>query len=186
MADEDQTDEIDNEDEDGKPVGGKKKLIIIVGAVLLLAGGGAGAFFGGLIGGGSPEEKAVKEAKVDEKKDKKGTKDGEEGAVSSLPTYYELPEFIVNLNSGGKRTSFLKMKVTLELNGSGPEVVQKMDAYRPRVEDAFNTYLRELRTSDLSGSAGIYRLREELMMRMSKTIDPDLVKDILFNEIIVQ
>jgi len=61
-----------------------------------------------------------------------------------------------------------------------------MEANKPRIVDTFNTYLRELRTSDLSGSAGIYRLREELMARLNKTVEPGIVKDILFSEIIVQ
>jgi flagellar FliL protein len=61
-----------------------------------------------------------------------------------------------------------------------------MDANKPRIQDTFNTYLRELRPADIQGSEGIYRLRSELLARMNSTIEEGAVKDILFGEIIVQ
>jgi flagellar FliL protein len=76
------------------------------------------------------------------------------------------------------------MSVTLELRNA--EAAKTIDENKPRIMDVFNTYLRELRPSDLAGSAGIYRLREELMTRLNNTVEPELVKDILFSEIIVQ
>ena len=55
-----------------------------------------------------------------------------------------------------------------------------------KVVDAFQVYLRELRKSDLEGSAGIYRLKEELMRRVNVAIYPSHVDSILFKEILVQ
>ena len=186
MADENDADEIDEDielDEDDEEGGtkGKKKLVIIIGIVLLLAIAGGGAFF--FMSGG--EEEAVE-----------GTEAGEtlaetaEGAVAAvkagqLPVYYDVPEFLVDLKTTTRgKSSFLKMKVSLEL--SGEDDVAVLDAYMPRVRDNFITYLRELRASDLSGSAGLYRLREELMLRINQAIAPAKVNNILFKEIIVQ
>jgi flagellar protein FliL len=56
----------------------------------------------------------------------------------------------------------------------------------PKVVDAFQVYLRELRKSDLEGSAGIYRLKEELRRRVNVAIYPLEVQSILFKEILVQ
>ena len=56
----------------------------------------------------------------------------------------------------------------------------------PRVMDAFQTYLRELRPSDLEGSAGLYRLKEELTRRVNVAIAPSRVNAVLFKEIVVQ
>ncbi len=56
----------------------------------------------------------------------------------------------------------------------------------PRVMDTFQTYLRELRPSDLDGSAGLYRLKEELTRRVNATITPNRVNALLFKEIVVQ
>ena len=39
----------------------------------------------------------------------------------------------------------------------------RIEAVMPRIVDNFQIYLRELRLEDLRGSAGIYRLREELL-----------------------
>ena len=173
MADEEQ-----GIDEDEK-TGGKSKLLIIIALVLLLGGGAAGAYFAGLFGGKAEDEAAHPEASEHAEE----AKDGEE-ALANLPVYYELPEFLVNLSTTGTKVSFLKVAVTLELRDQ--VALPVVEANKPRIVDTFSTYLRELRTSDLAGSAGIYRLREELMARVNKTIEPGIVKDILFSEIIVQ
>ena len=166
------------EGEDGEKVGGKKKLLLIVIILLLLVGGGAGAFLAGVF---DSDPEAVDADEIEEYNEEDAVSSSAEGEI----TYYELPPFLVNINSGTQRTSFLKMKVTLELKG-GDEEVAAVENAKPRIMDAFNTYLRELRTSDLSGSAGIYRLRQELLTRVNKTLHPVEVQDILFSEIVVQ
>lgn len=159
---------------EGAPKKGKKKLIIIIAAVLLILII-VGALFGlGVIGGKGAEEKA---------KEEEAAKAAAEAAIEK-PVYYELPEFLVNLSTATGRVSFLKMSVTLELKDQ--TAIALMDANKPRVLDTFNTYLRELRATDVQGSAGIYRLRDELLTRLNGTVGEGVVKDILFSEIIVQ
>lgn len=158
-------------EDSGKTKG--KKGIVIIAAVVLIALIGGGLFASGILGGGDDKEIAEEEhAKKAEK------------AKPAEPVFYELPEFLVNLSNNSGRVSFLKMSVTLELRDK--EAVAKIEAYKPKVLDTFNTYLRELRPTDLSGSAGIYRLREELMVRLNKTMGDSMVQDILFSEILVQ
>lgn len=146
---------------------GKKLIIIIVILVVVLGGAGAGLHFSGVLeklSGGSKEE--------DE--------------LANLPqtVYYDLEEFLVNLNNPGKQVSFLKMTVTLELPNQKTRAI--VENSLPKVRDSFQVYLRELRNSDLQGSAGIHRLREELLLRVNKVIEPETVSDILFKEMIVQ
>jgi len=179
----------DGEGEEGEGEGGGKKgkkklLFIIIGAVVLLII--AGVVFSGVLGGGKKgEEEPAEHAESGHGEAKEGHGEGAKaGAETGKPVYYELPQFLVNLNSPNGRVSFLKMGVTLELRDA--EAVPIMDANKPRVMDTFNTYLRELRPSDIQGSAGIYRLRDELMKRLNGTIEDGVVKDILFSEIIVQ
>ena len=170
----------EGEGEGGEKKGKKKLLFIIIGAVVVLLIV-AGVLLSGVLGGG--DDKAKHEgAKQEEGKAKEGKEGQAAGPVK--PIYYELPQFLVNLNSNTGHVSFLKMSVTLELRDA--EAVPIMDANKPRVMDTFNTYLRELRPSDIQGSAGIYRLRDELLKRLNGTIEEGLVKDILFSEIIVQ
>ena len=52
--------------------------------------------------------------------------------------------------------------------------------------DVFQTYLRELRPTDLSGSAGLFRLKEELTRRVNLAIAPNQVNAVLFKEILIQ
>ena len=98
--------------------------------------------------------------------------------------YYDLPEMVVNLSSGDKRVQYLKLKVALE--ASDQMVVKSLTPVMPRVLDMFQLYLRELRSSDLEGSAGIFRLKEELLRRINLEIHPNHVDRVLFKEIIVQ
>lgn len=160
----------------------KKKIIIIaVLGLLLLVGGGAGLYFGGVIGGHGAEGE---EAAHGESEGEAGGEHGEKGPKQIV--YYDLPEFLVNLSSTGtgRQTSFLKMTVSLEL--SSEEDKKTVETNLPRVLDSFNTYLRELRATDLYGSAGIYRLREELLVRINKDVAPVKVNDIFFKQILVQ
>lgn len=154
--------------------GGKRKLIFIVLGVVLLGGGAAGAYFSGLLG----PKKDAEHAEAAEGH-------GEEAAAPvAKVTYYDLPDFLVNLSTATNQTSFVKMKITLELGSEADAAIAREKL--PVLQDHFNTYLRDLRASDLSGSAGMYRLREELLARANKSLAPVKVSNILFREILVQ
>ncbi len=184
------SDEYQEQSETAKTSGGGKKLVLIIFLVLLVLGGAVGAYFSGMFG----KKPAQEEASKDEPAKTEGAapaqakdKDGKPLPAQSGPIYFNFPEnqkFIVNLNTGGKQTSFLKVDVALELPNA--QALDAVNANLPRIMDAFNTYLRELRPSDLQGSAGVYRLREELMLRVNKSIYPSKVNDILFKEFVVQ
>ncbi len=181
----------------------KRKLLVLILIVVVLAGGGgAGLYFSGMLSGKVEADTTGKKGK--KKKKEEGGEHGTTGSSAKavkqnfnewvpgpVPahdndevSYYNLPEFLVNLNTGGKQTSFIKMKVTLESPSESD--LEAIDSFMPRITDSFNTYLRELRSSDLAGSAGLYRLREELLLRVNKTVYPSKVNDILFRELIIQ
>ena len=98
--------------------------------------------------------------------------------------YYDLPDLLVNLNTQGKQPRYLKLSVSLEILDE--EMIPKLEKLLPRIIDRFQVYLRELRTEDISGSAGVYRLKEELLGRVNKAIEPAKVSDVLFREMLVQ
>lgn len=173
--------EVDSDEAAQAPTKGKRKLLIIIAIVVALLLAVAGVLLSGVLGG---KEKEKEDAETTQEQPAEGAEGAAGQPVVQKPVYYELPEFLVNLTSTSNRTSFLKMSVTLELRDK--EAVAIIEANKPRVMDAFNTYLREVRPQDLSGSAGIFRLRGELMMRINRTIEEGLVKDVLFSEIIIQ
>jgi flagellar FliL protein len=141
-----------------------KKVMIMAVAGLLVVGGGAGGYF--MFFGGSKHEEAKKE-------------------VAKPATFVDLPDVLVNLSSAGTdRTQYLKVKIVLEL--PDPLLVAQIQPLMPRVMDAFQTYLRELRPTDLDGSAGLYRLKEELTRRVNVAVAPNKITAVLFKEIVVQ
>ncbi len=147
-----------------KPRFSLKLIIIIAVAALVVLGGGGTA--GYLIFSGNKETKPV-------------------AAAVKPPTFVDVPEVLVNLsNVGSDRTQYLKVKIVLEIPEAAlqPQIQMSM----PRVMDAFQTYLRELRATDLDGSAGLYRLKEELTRRVNAALSPNRVNAVLFKEIVVQ
>ena len=153
----------------GKKKSKKKMIILILAGLAMLGGAGGGLYFSGVLG--KKQEHAAVEL-------------GPDGKPIEKPVFYTLPAFLINLNSQGKAASFLKATVVIEV--AHQEDVPQIEANLPRAVDALNTYLRELRPSDLAGSAGIQRLREELLLRVNKALAPIKVNDVLFKEIVVQ
>lgn len=163
----------DGEDGDENAEGGKrgipKKILIAAGAggVVLLLGGGVGAaYMLGWIGAGpTPEELVLQQAQAPK-------------------FYYDLPELTVNLANAERRAQYLRLSVSLEL--SSAELNAAIEPNLPRILDVFQTYLRELRVSDLEGSAGLFRLKHELQRRVNLAIFPAEIEAVLFRELIVQ
>ncbi len=165
----------------GKKKGKKKLLLMVVLPLLLVVGALAGAYFAGLadpfLGGGASTE-PVAAAPAD------GGATAP-GVPVSAAVFYDLPEMLVDINStGGRKRTFMKLRVALEL-GSSADTPQ-VDAMLPRVIDQFQVYLRELRVEDLQGAEGMYRLREELLARVNAAVRPAKVNDVLFKEMLIQ
>jgi flagellar FliL protein len=100
------------------------------------------------------------------------------------PVFFDLPEMIANLNGNPRRPSYVKMTVRLEL--AKPEDAERVRAELPRLLDLFQTYLREMRPEELRGSAGTYRLREELIVRANVATAPARINDVLFIQMLIQ
>ncbi|MFN4274943.1 MAG: flagellar basal body-associated FliL family protein [Ferrovibrio sp.] len=162
----DETEGQEGEELEGKKKKGKRAIVIIAAAVVLLlvlGGGGAAYFF---LFAGQSEEAEVKPE------------------LPKVTVFYDLPDILVNLNSTGRQASYLKLKVALEHND--PLATPKLNELLPRVTDNFQIYLRELRPDDLVGSAGLYRLKEELLIRVNQAVAPIKINDVLFKEMLIQ
>ena len=86
--------------------------------------------------------------------------------------------------SADSAPAYLKLSVSLELDSA--EEAAGIKALDPRIVDQFQGYLRELRMDDLKGSAGIVRLKEELLRRINMSAAPYRVRDVLLKQMIVQ
>lgn len=195
-------------EEGGKKKGGKKKLLLILVPLLLLIGGGAAAYFTGMLDSLLGKEAATEEGAEGDKAeagDKKegghekaadshgkeakaggeghGEAAGGHGGEGGDGAFLPLPTMLVNLNSDDGTPNYLRLTVQLELED--PADREAVEAVIPRVVDQFQTYLRELRVKDLRGSAGIYRLQMELLWRVNQAASPIEIKDVLFQEILI-
>ena len=188
------------EGEDGAEVeGGKKKLplkmLVIAGAaaVVVLGGGGTAAF---MFLKPKPEAGAhgEKGEKAEKKKEKGGHGGGEKDGkpdpnapvIAEGPngvTFYTLPDIVVNMQTADGRPTFLKLKLTFELPDE--HMAEELTPNMPRMQDMFQTFLRELRPEDLQGSQGSYQLRMEIQRRVNLLVAPAKVNAVLIEEMLI-
>jgi flagellar FliL protein len=141
-------------------------LFVILPLVLLLAGGAGYYFF------------FFKKAQDETKADKPPP-------PPKTYVFYNLPGFVVNLpSSTAGRTSFLKVTISLELDSQAD--VPKVQAVMPRIVDHVQSYLRELRPEDVKGTAGISRMRQEMLDRVVAAAPGAKVDDVLLQELLLQ
>lgn len=161
MADGDKT---EGEGAAPAPKKGKLKLIIAAVGFLVVVGAGAGWFF--FMRGHGEEQHA-------------------EAPPPKPPSFVDLPDMLVNLvGAPGERVQYLKLKLVLEVKEE--KQAESIKPALPRVTDLFQTYMRELRPSDLNGSAGLFRLKEELTKRVNLALAPNQVNAVLFKEVVIQ
>lgn len=148
----------------------KKKLVVIAAAVLLLGGGGGGAFL--------MKKRAAAQAEAEQSE--------QVAEVKKPSVFLDVREMLLNLSpdAGADKAKFAKLHIALELKDA--KVESEVKPLMPRVEDALQIYMRDLRSTDLSGSLGLYRLREELLKRVNVAVYPARVEAVLFKDVIVQ
>ena len=168
----------------------KRKLplkFVIIGAAagLVLVGGGGGAFMmfgphGAPKGahGHKSSKKGGGEGKGPVDKNAAQVADGPDGVV-----FYTLPDMVVNMQTSDGKPTYLKLKLTLELPGQ--DTVDVIEPNRPRLQDMFQSFLRELRPEDLAGSQGSYELRMEILRRVNLVIAPAKINSVLIEEMLI-
>jgi flagellar FliL protein len=171
------------------PAANKKKKLIVIGAaaaaVLLGGGGGAYMMFGGApakaeAGHGDKAEGADDEA-ADEGEGE-GGEGGHGGGEKEAPL--DVPPLLVNLRTADGAPHFLKVHVMLVPGAKSS--MEKLKESLPVLLDAYQPFLRELRPEDLSGSAAVFRIKEELLIRSRDTLGDGQVKEILVQDLIQQ
>ncbi|MEM7042911.1 MAG: flagellar basal body-associated FliL family protein [Pseudomonadota bacterium] len=155
-----------------------KLIIMIVVPVLLLAGGGAGAYFMGVFSG----EEASGEAMAEEAP--MAMEEMEPPVMPENVVFVDLPDLLLNLNVTGKRLRFLKVVTALEV--SSEEMAEIVRQMTPRILDNLHLYFRSVSPEELAGPDGVYRIKEDLLLRINDTIQPASVRDVLVKEMLVQ
>lgn len=153
--------------EEQKPMGvsRNKKLIVVALLALAVLCGGAFALMRYLDSGSSSKIPA-------------------QAGGTEQPVYVEVPPILVNLRGSDGSARYLKLKLMLVTDSEkkAEEIRQKL----PMVLDGFQPFLRELRPEDLAGSAAIFRLKEEMLTRVSIALSGSAAKDVLIQELVQQ
>lgn len=170
-------DELDEntESEQSTVVPHKKKILILLLPIFLVVGSVVGVYFSGLadsfIGSATPNEKSAEDTAAVE--------------PTAKGVFYEVPELLVNLSvKAGQKPVYFKIKVVLEMENTAD--VAYAEKMQPRITDSLQFYLREMRLEEVQGSMGTYRLKEEILNRLTKILAPAKVSDVLFKEILIQ
>ena len=142
---------------------GKRKLVLLaaVGAAVLATGAGAWWWLGGDSGAGDAQVPA------------------EAGAPPIA-----LPDLVVNLRSPDGQPRFLKVRLMLEPADEAKS--EELTARIPAIIDAFQPFLRELRPEDIAGSAAVYRIKEELLLRANAVAGEGTVRAVLVRDLLQQ
>jgi flagellar FliL protein len=146
--------------------GSRKKLLIIVAAAVILLGGAGGAAYMFLLGGSAAEGEHAEEAEAEE---------------LPPPVFYDMPEIVIRLDGG--QGPYLKLATVLDL--AAEHSAEEIKTVEPRLLDAMQTYLIELKPDDIKGTAGMYRMRQELLRRINDAL-PGSTRDVLFKTLILQ
>lgn len=167
----------------------KKVMIGGAAALLLLAGGGGAAM---MLAGGKEKPAHSEQAKADahadaeeeEHAEEEESAEGEsEGKDGELPLV-DVPPMIVNLRTTNGEPRYLKIRFMLEAKSA--EKAEKLKAKLPLIIDTYQPFLRELRPEDISGSAAVFRIKEEMLIRAAQAAGKGMVKDVLIQDLVQQ
>lgn len=183
MAEENQIEdsELDDVGEEGERLPEKKKvdkkvILFIALPILCIVGSVVGYL---MSGSGDSKVASTQSSQVN------AEVKGENGVITPSSAFYDLKEFVVNLNTAlGERPALAKIKISLEVeNGMDVPVLDKLV---PRITDSLLGYVKELRPNEVDGAKGLYRLKEEMLMRVSDAVTPVKIRDVKFTQFEVQ
>jgi flagellar FliL protein len=97
-------------------------------------------------------------------------------------------EMIVNIKgqtlSGRTTSRFLKIQVSIVYEKS--DEFDKITKRKPFLRDSFQDYLRQIDEKELIGTAGLVKLKSELLKRAQLISDNLPVKEVLISDLVIQ
>ena len=172
----DQEDDLDREESsDEQNNKNRKKMLIILIPVLIVIGLSVG-FYYVFNRNYSPTPNNYNVLTNIEEQD--GTKS------EKTTVFYDLPEITSVLKSSDSIKKTIKLKLNLEL--SNIEDTKTVEILSPKIKDAVLAHTIELTPEEISGSAGLYWLKQELLYRINLIVAPLKVNDLNFTTFEIQ
>ena len=125
----------------------------------------------------------AKDAAHEEPEEEEPADEESEGKDGALPLV-DVPPMIVNLRTANGEPRYLKIRFMLE--AKSVEKTENLKAKLPLIIDSYQPFLRELRPEDISGSAAVFRIKEEMLIRASEAAGKGMVKDVLIQDLVQQ
>ena len=165
-----------------------KRRVFLVALALLVVGGGVGGYFVFLSDKGSADLSAdASKESTQESGDKASSSESKDSHASYVVAPFK--EIIVNITSitaNGKPTSrFLKLNLALVYDPS-VEGAGRLEERQLFIRDAYVDYLRQLTEHELKGSAGLARLRADLLHRARVLGETDAPREMLIADMVIQ
>jgi flagellar protein FliL len=171
-----------------KAPGGRIKLIILIVILLLLLAGGGGAAYYFLWHGKSAEDAGESEASAETPTETAAqSEEGTAAPPEFAPlVYHKLEGLTVNLSPGPVRF----LRVTLTITTPNQAVITAVDKHMPMLRNDILTLLASQEYAALNTPEGKDTLRESLRQTLvrllARTSEPSDIRDVLFNELVMQ
>lgn len=172
MAEIDDFDRQDEEEEESKKKVNKKKILLFLVPALIAIGIAVGLYH--TFGSSYNDIDSLPYDVLEQ--------DGAEGKQSTI--FYDLPEITAPLQNAEGGNDIVSFKLSMELTSQ--EDVKKIEILLPRFYDLILAHTRELRSEEVSGSEGLYWLKEELLYRMNLAAAPIKIANINFKSFEIQ
>ena len=98
--------------------------------------------------------------------------------TENVTVFYDLPEYTTSVTGKDGRHE-LKLKINLEL--SRIEDLRIIEVLTPKLHDVILNHIIELNLEEVSGSTGMYWLKEELLYRLNLAATPVKIKKLNFS-----
>jgi flagellar basal body-associated protein FliL len=97
-------------------------------------------------------------------------------------TFHALPELVADLKGSRSRAHYVQLAAVVEV---AAESVGKLREKEVEITAAVQARLRDLSTTDLAGSAGVERLRADVLAVIDEHLSPAKARTVLFTRFLV-
>lgn len=173
-----------------------RKMVRIILIVLLAFGGVTGGLVASIgITGLTGLLSSEKTPESDAEKSEHEATDGESGSeevnaenrIDETTGVLSFDGVVVNIVStsenGRQRSKFLKTSISVIYDIEDESKIRSKELF---LKDSFQDFLRQLDENEIIGTAGLIRLKSELLKRAKAVTESEKIKEILISELIVQ
>lgn len=106
------------------------------------------------------------------------------GSTEKVTVLYTLPELTGRLRTSSGTPETVKLKINIEL--SSVDDIKTVEKLQPRINDTLLSHLVELTPDEISGSDGLYWLKEEMLYRVNLILAPIKVSNLNIKTLDIQ